>query len=104
MLERPDHVARSAELAWDSEAATYRDRARRLGLPFVTAVDTAGLVPGDAAAIRAGRFALSSPGEGTAYIAPEEPALAPVRRWLSRYPSARGRLCVATPSAIRAAL
>jgi cellulose synthase/poly-beta-1,6-N-acetylglucosamine synthase-like glycosyltransferase len=41
---------------------------------------------------------------GHTYIAPDEAAIANTLHWLGRFPQMRGRLCVATPSAIRAAL
>lgn len=86
-----------------SEWAIYRERARRLGLPFASQVR---LAPGTAvnvAAIRRGTFAVSA-GDGAAYVAPDEATLAKIAAWLAAYPAAARRLSVATPSAIRAAL
>jgi hypothetical protein len=88
------------------EKAIYAARARRLGLPFspVVRFGGEGAVGVDAAAVRNGRFAMSAGGERHVFVAPDADALAQMGRWLSAYPSARDRLNVATPTAIRAAL
>ncbi|HVY19431.1 MAG TPA: glycosyltransferase family 2 protein [Bauldia sp.] len=91
-----------AVAAEGDEAATYAARARRLGLPFVPSVDLGAGATADLAAIAAARAARATSGHW--YIAPDEDAVATSLHWLSRFPSARGRLCVATPTAIRAAL
>jgi hypothetical protein len=91
-----------ARIGVDEEEADYRDRARRLGLPFAPVVD---LGPGAAAnveAVQRGVFALST--GRAAYLAPDESTLPAVARWLAGYGDIRDRLVVATPSAIRAAL
>ncbi len=95
---------RTARHSVAGEAEIYRDRARRLGLPFVTRVD---LPPGPAPhveAIHRGAIAIASGGDRAAYIAPEEDALPSIADWLVRYRGARPRLSVATPSVIRAGL
>ena len=82
----------------------FAARARRLGLPFATEVrlDVGAAV--DLAAIQRGTFAKSPGIAGTAFVAPDEETLPEIAHWLARYPAARQRLCVATPSAIRTAL
>jgi cellulose synthase/poly-beta-1,6-N-acetylglucosamine synthase-like glycosyltransferase len=84
--------------------ADYRDRARRLGLPFAPVVD---LGPGALAnvdAVRRGVFAVSASPDGPAYLAPDESTLPKVGRWLAGYQNIRDRLVIATPWAIRGAL
>ena len=94
--------------AWDAasgtERAIFRDRARRLGLPFVESVDLGPHPPVPAEAIRRGTFAISCGPDRTAYLAPEEEAVPLVRQWLDVHGNARRRLAVATPTAIRAGL
>ena len=87
-----------------SDASVYADRARRLGLTFVPFMQLGSGARADVDAIRRGAFAMSVEGERLAYLAPDEDAMPGVLHWLSRYPSARRRLRVSTPSAIRAAL
>jgi cellulose synthase/poly-beta-1,6-N-acetylglucosamine synthase-like glycosyltransferase len=87
-----------------SEPAVYADRARRLGLKFVPFMRLGSGARADVEAIRRGAFAVSVEGERLAYLAPDEDAMRGVLHWLGRYPSARRRLRVSTPSAIRAAL
>jgi hypothetical protein len=86
----------------DSEAAVYAARARRLGLPFVDFVDLGEGIAFDRHAIAVARVASSR--SGHTYIAPDEVAIANTLHWLGRFPAMRGRLYVATPTAIRAAL
>ncbi|MCR4282151.1 MAG: glycosyltransferase [Bauldia sp.] len=86
------------------EAAVYRDRARRLGLSFVPFVDLGSGAVADIAAIRLATFAMSAEGERLAFTAPGEDAVPAMLRWLAAYPSARSRLRISTPAAIRAAL
>lgn len=87
-----------------SEVAVYQDRARRIGVPFASMPDGPVIAPVSIEAIHTPRFAVSAGGVRTAYIAPEEDAIASVLDWLACYPAARRRLRVSTPSAIRAAL
>lgn len=89
---------------FDDEAAVYRDRARRLGLPFVPFVDLGPGASADLAAIEQPTFAMSAVGDRLAFVAPSQDSLASVLHWLATYPAARSRLRVATPTAIRAAL
>ena len=86
------------------ETAAYRDRARRLGLPFAERVDLGAGARVNLAAIRRATFAMAAHGERLAYFAPDEAAMADARHWLHAYPAARTRLRIATPTAIRAAL
>lgn len=86
------------------EDVIYRHRARRLGLPFASAVDLGRHPPAPAEVIARGTFALSAARDRAAFIAPDEETLPAIGRWLIAYPQARRRLSVATPSAIRAAL
>jgi cellulose synthase/poly-beta-1,6-N-acetylglucosamine synthase-like glycosyltransferase len=86
------------------EVAVYRNRARRLGLPFAPVVDLGVDATADLAAIEQATFAMSAVGERLAFIAPSEDVLPSVLHWLASYPAARSRLRVATPAAIRAAL
>ncbi len=82
----------------------YAERARRLGLPFASEVRLDAGATVDMAAIRQGSFAKSPGIAGMAFVAPEEETLPEIAHWLARYPVARQRLCVATPTAIRSAL
>ncbi len=87
-----------------ARTATYVDRARQLGLPFARTVHLEPGAKADIDAIQQGTFA-KSPGDGAvAFIAPDERALPVIANWLNQNPSARRRLCVATPGAIRGAL
>ncbi len=88
----------------DDTGEAYAERARRLGLPFAPAVSLAAGVAVDMAGIHRGTFARSPGPDGAAFVAPDEDALPEIAHWLARYPVARRRLSVATPSAIRAAL
>ncbi len=90
--------------AKDNVDRAYAERARRLGLPFTRAVELGAGALVDMAAIRQGTFAKSAGAEGLAFLAPDEEALPDIAHWLARYPAARQRLCVATPTAIRTAL
>ena len=84
------------------EAEVFRDRSRRLGLPFAHHVR---LGPGaltDVHAIHNGKAAKSAAGD--LYIAPDEEAMPDVVHWLNAYKAARRRIFVSTPTAIRAAL
>ncbi len=105
-MARLDLVDRPAVLlsGVGNETSVYRDRARRLGLPFAAAVRLGGGAIVDVAAIQRGTFAMSAEGDRTAYIAPDEAAMAKVADWLATYRPSRCRLAVATPSEIRAAL
>ena len=98
--DRPRERTRGA----GGEATVYRDRARRLGLSFAPVVDLGRNPRSDVAAIRSATFAMSSDGPRLAYVAPEGDAVPAILHWLSTYPTARSRLRVTTPSAIRAAL
>ena len=82
----------------------YAERARRLGLPFASEVRLDAGASVDMAAIRQGSFAKSPGTAGMAFVAPEEETLPEIAHWLARYPVARQRLSVATPTAIRSAL
>jgi cellulose synthase/poly-beta-1,6-N-acetylglucosamine synthase-like glycosyltransferase len=90
--------------AGDHADDAYARRARRLGLSFATAIrlDPGAMV--DMEAIRRGTFAKSPGAAGLAFVAPEEETLPDIAHWLARYPAARQRLCVTTPTAIRSAL
>ncbi len=90
--------------AGDDSDEAYAERARRLGLPFASEVRLAEGAAVDMAAIRRGTFAKSPGTAGLAFVAPEEETLPEIAHWLTRYPVARQRLCVATPMAIRSAL
>ncbi len=103
LFDRPRDGARGVG-GVGTEAAIYKDRARRLGLSFVPFVDLGSLDTASTEAIRAGRFAMSSSGTRMAYLAPDESVMPAVRHWLSCHPAARARLRVSTPSAIRTAL
>lgn len=97
---QPPSVLRDAG---SGEAACYRARARRLGLAFASHVD---LGPGaltSLSAIAEGKVAKSAAGE--LIIAPDEDAMPDVLGWLNAYGrTARRRIAVSTPTAIRAAL
>ena len=104
-MARRDPLDRPAALPYDgSEAAVYRDRARRLGLPFAPSVTLARGTRVSLAAVHEGRLAISAGGDRAAYVAPSEDAMAKVAVWLAAHPSARQRLSVATRSAIRSGL
>ena len=98
-IDRPVAAVRD-----EGEASAYADRARRLGLSFTPVVRLGSGATADIAAIVQGTFAMSVEGERVAYLAPDETAMPGVLHWLGAYPSARRRLRVSTPSAIRAAL
>ncbi len=83
---------------------SYAERARRLGLPFAHEVRLDAGAAVDMAAIQQGTFAKSPGASGMAFLAPEEETLPGIAHWLARYPAARQRLTVATPTAIRSAL
>jgi len=85
------------------EALLYRERAKRLGLPFASAVHLAPDAAITVEAVHAGSFAMSV-ADGAAYLAPDEAALGRIAAWLAGNRSACERLRVATPSAIRTAL
>ena len=87
-----------------TEDAVYRDRARRLGLPFAASVDLGNHPPAPAEVIARGPFALSAGSGRIAFIAPDEEQMPAIGRWLIAYPEARRRLAVSTPTAIRAGL
>ena len=87
-----------------TEDAVYRDRARRLGLPFAASVDLGNHPPAPAEVIARGTFALSAGPDRIAFIAPDEETLPAIGRWLIAYPQARRRLAISTPTAIRAGL
>ncbi|MCB1502738.1 MAG: glycosyltransferase [Bauldia sp.] len=97
---QPPSVLRGAGRA---EAAAYRARARRLGLTFVSHVE---LGPGALTSLEAvaeGKVAKSAAGD--LIIAPDEDAMPGVLGWLNAYGrTARPRIAVSTPTAIRAAL
>ena len=99
-FDRPGEAERDA----GSEVSQYIDRARRLGLAFVPVVTLGAGGKADVAAIRRGTFAVSREGERLAYLAPDENAMWAVLHWLVSNPSARPRLRVSTPTAIRSAL
>ena len=85
--------------------AAFAARARRLGLSFVPAVDLReSAEPFSVSTIRDGTFAKSAEGARLAYVAPPESRMADIQRWLAASPSARSRLRVTTPGAVRAAL
>ena len=86
------------------EEAVFRNRARRLGLPYTAQVALGPNAYSDLDAISRGAFAKSAGNEGAAYAAPDEKTVAEMGRWLAAHPAARRRLFVATPTAIRAAL
>ena len=86
------------------EEDLFRRRARRLGLAFAREVDVGGEADIPAQAIARGTFAMGLSEEGSVFIAPDEESLPLVRQWLARFPSARRRTIVATPTAIRAGL
>jgi cellulose synthase/poly-beta-1,6-N-acetylglucosamine synthase-like glycosyltransferase len=71
-------------------------------LPFVTSIDLGEGTYSDPHAIATARVAYAR--SGHTYIAPDEDALANTLHWLGRFPSMRGRLCVTTQTALRAAL
>jgi cellulose synthase/poly-beta-1,6-N-acetylglucosamine synthase-like glycosyltransferase len=85
-----------------SEAAIYRARARRLGLPFVNYVHLGPAALTSIDAISNAKIAKSMAGE--AFIAPAEETMPEAMHWLNANPSARPRIAVATPTAIRSAL
>lgn len=85
-----------------SEAAIYLARARRLGLPFVNHVHLGPAALTSIDAISNAKIAKSMTGE--AFIAPGEESMPETMHWLNANPSARPRIAVATPTAIRAAL
>lgn len=87
-----------------TEDAVYRDRARRLGLPFAASVDLGNHPPAPAGVIARGTFALSAGPDRIAFLAPDEETLPAIGRWLIAHPQARRRLAVSTPTAIRAGL
>ncbi|MEJ0011981.1 MAG: glycosyltransferase family 2 protein [Bauldia sp.] len=101
-VERLESIEIGAEAAAGGEVAVYAARARGLGLPFVATVELGGDAISDLDAIAEARIARAA--SGHTYIAPDESAIADTLHWLGRFPAMRGRLCVATPSAIRAAL
>lgn len=86
------------------EVSIYRDRARRLGLPFARTVRLGPDVTVDVEAVRRGTFALSAADDRIGYLAPDEETMARIAGWLVTHRSARRRLAVATPSAIRSGL
>jgi cellulose synthase/poly-beta-1,6-N-acetylglucosamine synthase-like glycosyltransferase len=88
----------------DGEASVYRDRARRLGLPFAPVVRLGRGTAVDIEAVRQGTFAMSAEADRAAYVAPQEATIAKIADWLVTYRLARSRLSVATPAAIRSAL
>lgn len=83
------------------ETARYRQCARRLGLPFVSVVHLGSAAHSSKDAIRLGKVAWSG---RDLYIAPDEEAMPQIVHWLNTYRTARPRIRVATPSAIRTAL
>jgi cellulose synthase/poly-beta-1,6-N-acetylglucosamine synthase-like glycosyltransferase len=105
-LARFDLIGRPAavDIAPGDEEAVYRDRARQLGLPYTAQVDLGPNPYSDLDAINRGVFAKGATDEGLAYLAPDETMVAAVSRWLAAHPTARRRLFVAPPTAIRAAL
>jgi cellulose synthase/poly-beta-1,6-N-acetylglucosamine synthase-like glycosyltransferase len=102
-LEGRQAVTGSATTAED---ATYAERARRLGLRFSPSVapGRARTVLPDPQAVIAGTFAMPAGGLGPAYFAPTAESLDTIAGWLAAYPSAKARLIVSTPTAIRDAL
>jgi cellulose synthase/poly-beta-1,6-N-acetylglucosamine synthase-like glycosyltransferase len=86
------------------EESVYRDRARRLGLPFAQLVHLGRDAISEPAAIRRGTLAMSRTAEQEIYIAPAEDAMPGFMRALNANPAARRRVRVSTPTAIRAAL
>lgn len=88
----------------DDEETVFRSRAHQLGLPFTTQVDLGPNAYSDIDAIDRGAFAMVGDGESAAYLAPEDNKIAEIGFWLASHPSARRRLSVTTPTAIRAAL
>ena len=101
----PFDRARPEERGVASEAsAAYRDRARRLGLPFAADVDLGEGGIADVPGIREGTIAIASHGERLTFVAPSEVMMPAILAWLAAYPAVRPRLRVAPPWAIRAAL
>ena len=90
--------------AASSETDIYRNRARRIGLPFTSNPQLGPDTYSDTELIARGRFAMSADSNGPAYMAPENDKLAEIRHWLALYPKARLRLQVTTPTALRQAL
>ena len=92
-----------------AEAAPWRARAARLGLPFLetVAVAPAGddeTPPGPAAFTRAEAMMDGAGGGGRLVIAPAEARLAAVADFLDRHPDQRARLAITTPRILRRAL
>jgi cellulose synthase/poly-beta-1,6-N-acetylglucosamine synthase-like glycosyltransferase len=89
-----------------SEAEVFAARARFLGLPFVPHVSLGrrSKYPPHPRAIVEGTFALSRRGQRIAYLAPAAEHLAKIESWIKAFPREAGRLRIATPTAIRAAL
>ncbi len=85
-----------------AEAATYRARARRLGLPYVSHVDLGPSAITSLDAISIGKVAKSMAGD--LIIAPDDDTMTEAIHWLNRYPGSRRRISVSTPTVIRAAL
>jgi cellulose synthase/poly-beta-1,6-N-acetylglucosamine synthase-like glycosyltransferase len=101
-VERRQRIDVAGEAAAGDETAIYAARARRLGLPFAMVVELGAGSVGEPHAIAEAKIARAE--SGHTYIAPDDDAIADTLRWLGRFPTMRGRLCVATPTAIRAAL
>jgi cellulose synthase/poly-beta-1,6-N-acetylglucosamine synthase-like glycosyltransferase len=90
--------------ASDDEQAVYRERARRLGLPFAPTVALGRHPPPHPEVVRRGKIAMEAGPRGLVYIAPDDDRLPEVGRWLMRHGKAVRPIAVATPTAIRAAL
>ncbi|HET7717829.1 MAG TPA: glycosyltransferase family 2 protein [Bauldia sp.] len=85
-----------------AESKIFRERARRLGLSFVPHFQLGSDAITDINAVTCGKAALSAGGD--LYIAPDEETMPEVIHRLNSIPSARPRVFVTTPTAIRAAL
>jgi len=105
-LARPDRIDPPSVtgVAPGDEEAAYRNRARRLGLSYTAQVVLGPNSYSDLAAIGRGAFAKTAGNEGAAFVAPDEETVPEMARWLAAHPTARRRLFIATPTAIRAAL
>jgi len=105
-LAQPDRIDPPGVIgvAPGNEEAVFRNRARRLGLPYTAQVALGPNAYSDLNAIGRGRFAKTAGNDGAAYAAPDEDAVPEMARWLAAHPTARRRLFIATPTAIRAAL
>ena len=87
-----------------SETAIYAERAWALGLPFSASVDLGAGQAIDPEVIRRGVIGFSLTPERRADLAPAREIIPDLRDWLARCESARSRIAITTPTALRLAL